>query len=144
MANRVRTTLVAGGLAGLLGGIPSTVYLLVTGGDVFVSVNALVAMIAANELPVLHRVAVAAGIHFALSLFWASVLVALIPRRAPVLGALVASVLITFLDLKVIAPRYFAEVAALTFIPQLADHLAWGAVVGAVLRVRRNSPGKTA
>ena len=144
MANRVRTTLVAGGLAGLVGVIPSTVYLLVTGGDVFASVNALAAMVAGNELPVLRGVAVAAAVHFALSFFWASVLVAFLPRRAPVFGALVASTIITFLDLKVIAPHYFAEAAALAFIPQLADHLAWGATVGAVLRVRRKSPGKKA
>ncbi len=144
MANRVRTTLVAGGLAGLVGAIPSTVYLLVTGGDVFASVNAIAAMVAANELPVLHRVAVAAAVHFALSFFWASVLVALVPRRAPVFGALVASAIIAFLDLKVIAPHYFAEAAALAFVPQLADHLAWGATVGAVLRAHQKSPGKKA
>ena len=144
MANRVRTTLVAGGLAGLVGAIPSTVYLLVTGGDVFASVNAIAAMVAANELPVLHRVAVAAAVHFALSFFWTSVLVALIPRRAPVFGAIVASAIITFFDLKVIAPHYFAEVAALALVPQLADHLAWGATVGAVLHARQKSPGKKA
>ena len=137
MANRVRTTLIAGGLAGLVGGIPSTVYLLVTGGDVLESLNAVVAMVSANDLPILQRIAVAAAVHFAVSLLWALVLVVLIPRRTAVVGALVASFLIAFLDLKVIAPLYFAEVAALAFIPQLADHLAWGATVGAVLRLRR-------
>ena len=144
MADRIKTTLVAGGLAALVGVIPSTVYLLVTGGDVFASVNALAAMLSANELPVLHRVAVAAAIHITLSFFWASMLVALLPRRAPVFGALAASAIITILDLKVIAPHYFTDAAALEFLPQLADHLAWGATVGAVLRVRRKSPGKKA
>ena len=142
MANRVRTTLVAGGLAGLVGAIPSTVYLLVTGGNVFASVNALAAMVAGNELPVLHSVAVATAVHITLSFFWASVLVTLLPLRAPVVGALVASAIITILDLKVIAPHYFAEAAALAFVPQLADHLAWGATVGAVLRASRKSPGR--
>jgi energy-converting hydrogenase Eha subunit B len=64
------------------------------------------------------------------------VLVALVPRRAPVLGALAASVLIALVDLELIAPYFFAEVAALPFLPQFADHLAWGAIVGAVLRAR--------
>ena len=137
MAESARTTLVAGGLAGLLGGIPSTVYLLLTGGDLLAAVNALAAMATANELPVLYRIAVAGGVHFAVSFFWASVLVALLPRRAPILGALVASALIALLDLKLIAPRFFPEAAALAFMPQLADHLAWGATIGAVLRVRR-------
>jgi len=144
MSNRVSTALVAGGLAGLVGVIPSTVHLLVTGGDLFAPVNALAAMVAAHELPVLHRVAVATAIHFALSFFWASVLVALVPRRAPVFGALVASAIITILDLKVIAPLFFTEASALAFIPQIADHLVWGATVGTVLRVRRKSPGKKA
>jgi len=137
MADRLKTTLLAGGLAGVIGGIPSTVYLLVTGGDVFESLNAVVAMVAGSELPVLQRVAIAGAVHFSLSFLWASVLAVLIPRRAPIFGTLVGSVIIAFLDLKVIAPLYFAEVAALAFIPQLVDHLAWGATVGAVLRARR-------
>ncbi len=134
------TTLVAGALAGVLGGIPSTVYLLATGGDLFASLNALAAMVNANELPILARLAVAGGVHFAVSFGWAGVLVALLPRRAPILGALVSSALIAVLDLILIAPRFFAEVAALAFMPQLADHLAWGLTVGAVLRARRG-PG---
>jgi hypothetical protein len=93
-------------------------------------------MVTADELPMLYRISVAAAVHFAASFWWASVLVVLMPRRAPMVGALIASALIAFLDLKLIAPRFFAETAALAFIPQLADHLAWGAMVGAVLRVR--------
>ena len=140
MAERARAALVAGGLAGVVSGIPSTVYLLLTGGDLFASVNALVAMVTTDELPMLYRISIAAAVHFAVSFWWASVLVVLMPRRAPIVGALIASALIAFLDLKLIAPRFFAEAAALAFIPQIADHLAWGAAVGAVLRVRWRTP----
>jgi hypothetical protein len=136
MAERARTALVAGGWAGVLSGIPSTVYLLLTGGDFFTAVDALVAMVTTNDLPTLYRISIAAAVHFAVSFFWASVLVVLMPRRAPIIGALIASVLIALLDLGLIAPHFFPEVAALAFIPQLADHLAWGATVGAVLRAR--------
>ncbi|MBW2279781.1 MAG: hypothetical protein JRG76_07165 [Deltaproteobacteria bacterium] len=140
MAERARAVWVAGGLAGLVSGVPSTVYLLVTGGDLFASLDALVAMVTSRDLAMPYHVAVAAGVHFAVSFGWAAVLVALVPRRAPVLGALAASVLIALVDLELIAPYFFAEVAALPFLPQLADHLAWGAVVGVVLRARRR-PG---
>jgi drug/metabolite transporter superfamily protein YnfA len=136
MHQSVRTVLVAGGLAGLLSGIPSTVHLLLTQGDLTASLLALVAMVTSEELPLPQVVAVAGGVHFAVSFGWASVLVALVPRRAPVLGALVASALIAVLDLRLIAPYFFPDVAALAFVPQLADHLAWGATVGVVLRVR--------
>ena len=49
------------------------------------------------------------------------------------------SALIALLDLRAIAPLFFPEVAALPFGPQLADHLAWGAVVGIVLRAGRET-----
>ncbi len=66
------------------------------------------------------------------------VLVVLVPRRAPIIGALVASALIAVLDLRLIAPLFFPDAAALAFSPQLADHLAWGVTVGLVLRLRRS------
>jgi hypothetical protein len=37
-------------------------------------------------------------------------------------------------DLRLIAPRFFPEVAALEFWPQMADHLVWGACFGLVLQ----------
>lgn len=140
LRERASTALIAGGIAGVVSGIPSTVYLLLTEGDLFASLNALVAMVTSSELPVLSRICVAAAVHLAVSVFWASVLVLLMPRRAPMIGALIASAVIAFVDLKLIAPSFFAEAAALAFIPQLADHLAWGATVGAVLRMRSGTP----
>ncbi len=47
-----------------------------------------------------------------------------------------AAAAIGLLDLRVIAPLFFPEVAALAFWPQMADHLMWGACVGVVLQVR--------
>ena len=43
---------------------------------------------------------------------------------------------IGLLDLRVIAPRFFPEVADLSLLPQIADHLMWGACLGLVLRHR--------
>jgi hypothetical protein len=79
----------------------------------------------------------AALVHCTVSLFWASVLWLALPRSHSVLWALLASIAIALLDLRVIAPAFFPEVAALEFWPQFADHLMWGACVGLALRGRR-------
>ena len=85
-------------------------------------------------------VAAAAVVHPIVSLFWSVVLWRALPRRATLEWAMLAAVLIGLLDLKVIAPAFFPAVAALDFWPQMADHLAWGAVFG--LTVQRSSRGK--
>jgi hypothetical protein len=80
----------------------------------------------------------AAIVHSLVSLFWATLLWLLLPGRHTIAWALAASALIAVLDLRVIAPMRFPEVAALAFWPQFADHMMWGACVGvALLRPRR-------
>jgi hypothetical protein len=78
----------------------------------------------------------AAVVHTAVSFFWAAILVFILPRRHVIVWATVAAALIAWLDLRVIAPAFFAEVAALEFGPQVADHLMWGASLGWVLSRR--------
>lgn len=51
------------------------------------------------------------------------------------MAALSAATAIAVLDLRIIG-RLLPEVYALPFWPQLADHLAWGITVGAVLKWR--------
>jgi len=76
----------------------------------------------------------AAFVHCAVSLFWAAILAFVLPRRHIALWAMVASAGIGIVDLRVIAPLFFPEVAALSFWPQMADHLMWGACFGMVLQ----------
>ena len=45
---------------------------------------------------------------------------------------MIAAVSIGLLDLGVMARLLFPEVYALPFWPQMADHVAWGAVLGVV------------
>ena len=71
--------------------------------------------------------AAAALVHSCVSLFWAVLLWLTLPRRHLTLWVMLASIAIALLDLLVIAPLLFPEVAALAFWPQLADHLMWGA-----------------
>ena len=77
-------------------------------------------------------------VHAGVSLFWTLILVPLLPRRHTFIWAIVALACIAVLDLRVIG-RLFPEIFALSFWPQFADHIAFGAVLGRVLEYRRKS-----
>jgi hypothetical protein len=128
--------LVAGAWAAILGGIPSTLLALATGGDALEATRAAGAMLVSPASSDTTLIAAAAVVHVAVTLFWASILVAVLPRGHFIAWAVAASAAIALLDLRVIAPLWFPEVAALPFGPQFADHLAWGAALGAGLRWR--------
>jgi hypothetical protein len=126
-------------LATLLSGIPSTVYALVTGGDPTEATRAAGSMLLPLETDFGKLLAAAALVHGLVSLFWAVVLWVALPARHTMLWALATSVAIALIDLRVIAPALFPEVAALAFWPQLADHLMWGACIGFVFQRGRSS-----
>lgn len=117
-------------LATLLSGIPSTLYALVTGGDSLEATRAAGAMVMDADAPFRKLFVAAAIVHASVSLFWAFILWVVLPYQRTVLWALAASAGIALLDLQLIAPTFFPEVAALEFWPQFADHLMWGACVG--------------
>lgn len=123
-------------LATLFSGIPSTLYALLTGRDPLEATRAAGAMMAMPD-----SLAAAALVHASVSFFWAVVLWLLLPYRRAMGWGLVASAAIAVLDLRVIAPAFFPEVAALDFWPQFADHLMWGACVGFALARREKSFG---
>jgi hypothetical protein len=107
--------------ATIFSGLPSTVYALVTGDDPLEATRAAGAMLIPAGSPLPQLLAAAA---------------LTLPRRRTLLWAIAAAALIALLDLGVIAPRLFPEVARLAFWPQFADHLVWGACVGATLAWR--------
>jgi len=119
-------------LATLLSGIPSTLYALLSGGDVMEATRAAGAMAGRPD-----SLVAAALVHFAVSAFWAVVLWRLLPARYTAFWAVLASAAIALLDLKLIAPAFFPEVAALAFWPQFADHLMWGACYSVGLSLAR-------
>jgi hypothetical protein len=131
-----RDALVAGGCAALLSGIPSTLYAWVTGGDVMEATRAAGAMLIPAISTDRDLFIAAALVHAGVSLFWTLVLVPLLPHRHTVVWAIVALACIAVLDLRVIG-RLFPEIFALSFWPQFADHIAFGAVLGSVLEYRR-------
>jgi hypothetical protein len=132
-------------LATLLSGIPSTLDALISGGDPTEATRAAGAMLLPSEtrFPVLF--AAAALVHSSVSFFWAVLLWFALPKRHTTLWVLLASMAIAFLDLRIIAPAFFPEIAALAFWPQFADHLAWGASysVGLALGQRRGMGRRT-
>jgi hypothetical protein len=133
-----RELAIAGGAATLLSGIPSTVYALVTGGDVTAATRAAGAMLIAPAASLPALFAAAALVHVCVSFFWAAILIRVLPRKAVVGWAILASAAIGWLDLRLIATAFFPEVARLEIAPQIADHLMWGATLGlALARLRR-------
>ncbi|MEY2570989.1 MAG: hypothetical protein QOE63_1339 [Acidimicrobiaceae bacterium] len=118
---------VAAVAAAVLSGAPSTVWTLATRGDLLASTRAAGMIV--------HRPGVIAGaaVHAGMSVGWTIALAAVLPCRGRALGAVLGAAAgagIAALDLGLVAPRRFPAVAALPLGPQLADHLAFGAIVG--------------
>jgi hypothetical protein len=138
----IKTTVGAALLAGLVGAVPSTLHAIASGGNWLESIDAIAAVANAENLSFGWRVSVATAIHFVISFVWAAVLIAILPRRQTLLWASAAGAAVAVVDLLLLAPILFPEVAALSFWPQLADHIVWGVAVGAVrARAVKRAPG---
>lgn len=88
------------------------------------------------------RATVTRGIvaHVVITCGWTTVLSLVLPARRPAAWGAVAGLAIGVLDLG-IARRRFPAIAGLPRAPQLADHVAFGVLAGAVLRSRRVRTG---
>jgi hypothetical protein len=128
----------AAGLAGAAcSAIPSTVWSLVKGDDLLDGGRAAGAMVLPHERRTTVLLIAAAPVHLALSIGWAAVLAAALPRgREPAWGVVGAAAIAT-LDLAVIG-RQIPSIRALPQGRQWADHAAYGLAVGLVLRARRS------
>jgi hypothetical protein len=131
---RVRLCTIAVGavVAGTLSGVPSTVAALVRRQSILESTRAAGTLLGRRSL---LRGGVA---HAGLSIGWTAVLSAVLPRRhEPAWGAL-AGVVIAGLDLG-LARRRWPSIATLPTVPQVADHIAFGVLVGSVLVISRRA-----
>jgi hypothetical protein len=118
--------------AGVLSGAPSTLVALVRGDDVLAATRAAGTLVPGRR----DRPGVVAGIavHAGLTVWWTCVLTAVLRRvRGGAVTGAVAGAAVAALDLGIGARRYPA-IRALPQLPQWADHLAFGAVVGAATR----------
>jgi hypothetical protein len=137
VSDRPADVLVAGLAGAALSAVPSSAYALATRGDLLEGARAAGAMLLPRERRTPVLLAAAVPVHLALSLGWAAVLAPLLPRGAEVPAAIAGALAIAALDLRLIAPRRFPAVYALPQGRQWADHVAYGAAVGAALARRR-------
>ncbi len=128
----MRNGIIAGAIAGVVSGAPSTVHALATGGDPLAATAAAGAMLLPAETRTARLLAAAVPVHAAISVGWGVVLAKVLPRMAPVGWGAVAGLAFAALDLGV-AGRLFPRVRALPVVPQVLDHVLYGAAVGAVL-----------
>lgn len=128
---------VAGGVAAVVSGIPSTTHALATGASpVEASLAAGTLLLPREERPS-RLLPAAMAAHAALSLGWALVLACVLPRRRVVACSVLAGLAIAALDLGVVGRR-FPRIRALPRVPQILDHVAYAATVGCVLDRRRS------
>jgi hypothetical protein len=116
------------------GGVPSLTHALATGTPRSALAYAAKATRAAGAVvppgrPELVRGAV---VHSAISLASAEGLARVLPRRHSVLWGALAGLGLGLINLGIIAPRFFPLIAELDLAPQLADHVAFGALFAAV------------
>jgi hypothetical protein len=125
------------GLAGAAcSALPSTVWSLVRGDDVLDGARAAGSMLLPHEQRTTVLLAAAAPVHLALSIGWAAVLAATLPRRDEPAWGVVGAMAIATLDLALIGRR-ISSIRTLPQGRQWADHVAYGLTVGLVLRARR-------
>lgn len=129
-----RNLLAAWLVATIFSGAPSTLHALVSGGDPWEATFAAGRMLVDSASP-LALFAAAAVVHPVVSAFWTAVAALVLPARHTTLWAMAFAAAVGLLDLRLIAPRWFPEVAALAFWPQMADHLMWGACLGGTLQL---------
>jgi|SRR5581483_627249 len=133
----------AGTVAGVLSGAPSTLHALVRGADPLAAARAAGNLLLPADAGPAALLGAGAAAHVVLSLGWGTVLAVAVRRSAlpPVAAGLVAGAAIAALDLGLLsrgpAGRRWPLIRALPVGPQVADHLAFGAIAGAVLARRR-------
>ncbi len=128
--------LVAGAVAAVLSGAPSTLHAIGTRASPLEATLAAGTLLLPRERRPLVLALAAVPVHLALSLGWAMLLAAVLPRRRTVAYGTLAGLAIAALDLGVVGRRV-PRIRALALMPQVLDHVAYGATVGAVLRARR-------
>jgi hypothetical protein len=128
----------AGAAGALLSAVPSTAVTLLRGERLLDGATAAGSIVRPGERRTLPLVAAAVPVHLALSLGWAAVLSALLPRRATVPAAVAGALAIAALDLELVG-RAFPRIRALPQGRQWADHVAYGLSVGVVLNWTQRS-----
>jgi hypothetical protein len=116
-------------VAAVLSGLPSTVHAALTGREVLAAARAAGTLIPGGKSDVLAG----AAAHLVVSAGWTVVLAAANRRRRlGVLGGAVAGLVIAAVDLGIVG-RHYPAIRELPQVPQWLDHVAFGAIAGAML-----------
>jgi hypothetical protein len=132
----LKDALLAGAVAGISSGAPSTIIALWKGEDVLEPSLAAGTLLLSGEHRRGQLLAAAAVVHGTLSFGWALLLSAVLPQRDTFRWSVLAGLAIATLDLAVVGQR-FERIRTLPMPPQVADHMAYAMTVGAVLTARR-------
>jgi hypothetical protein len=132
----IPTAIRAGVVAVVLSGAPSTLHALATGRDPLEASRAAGSLVLPRETRTQPLMLASAITHTALSLGWATVLSRVLPRGHERSSGALAGLAIAAIDLGVVGRRY-PRIRDLHVAPQLADHIAFGLVVGTVLASQR-------
>ena len=122
--------------AALLSGAPSTLVALRRGDDIFASTEAVGAVVLPRWRSGWARVGAGTVVHLFISLLWARILERLLRDNDDAASAALAGAAcgagIALIDIGGIA-RFLPPIRELPAVPVVADHLAFGAIVGWVL-----------
>lgn len=131
----VRDGVAAGAVAGLVAGAPSTVHAALVTGRTLEATLAAGTVLRPDETAPAKLLAAAIPVHAALSVAWGVALAGVLPERRTAWWGAAAGLAIAALDLGLLARRR-PRIRALPTWPQVADHVVYGAVAGAVLAHR--------
>ena len=134
MAPTVRDVVLAGAIAATVSGLPSTAWALATGADPLAATRAAGTLLPGRP----RRPSVVGGAvaHVAIAALWTAAFGAIARHvRIGAAAGAVGGLAIAALDLGAVG-RHYPAIAALPRVPQWADHLAFGAVLGGVLHRR--------
>ena len=128
----------AGTVAAVVSGLPSTLHALGTAADPLEASRAAGSLLLRKETRSGRLLAAATLVHVGVSLSWALVLARTLPARRTAAAGGVAGAAIAALDLGLVG-RHQPPIRRLPLLPQVADHVGYGVVVGSVLARRRRS-----
>lgn len=119
-----------------MAGAPSTAHALLTRRSPSEATLAAGTLLLPRESRPATLALAAIPVHTVLSLGWAGVLALTLPHRQAAGAGAAAGLAIAALDLGIVGRR-FPRIRALPLLPQVADHVVYGLVVGWVLKRRR-------
>lgn len=142
MSARGCDAIVAGAVAAVASGAPSTLHAIATRQNVLEASLAAGTLLLSGDERRSRLLPAAVVTHGALSLGWSAVLTLCLPRRRTVAWSIPAGLAIAALDLGVVGRR-FPRIRELPLAPQIADHVAFALTVAVVLERRRRQQPST-